>query len=118
MSKNLGCTNGQCAVSEIEEHTFGVEASVGISKSVFSADIGITSEWTNGNAYECSGEENEVICVWAKAPYAVYDVKAGLTPCAGDSAVVEAKIPKNSGQDMYCVRGACRDKDQHYWQTL
>lgn len=121
VSKNLDCGNGECAVAEIEQHTFGIEASVGIAAGLFSAGVGLTSEWTNGNSYECSGQAGEVICVWAKAEYAVYDVAAARTPCLSENGAgetVEAKFPKADGQDMYCVRGPCREQDQHYWQTL
>ncbi len=121
VSKNFECGNGECAVAEIQQHTFGVEASVGIAYSVFSAGVGLTFEWTNGDQYECSGQEGDVICVWAKAEYALYDVTPSNAVCNlkdGNGLIIEAKIPKDNGQDIYCVRGPCRDEDQNYWQTL
>ncbi|KAL8922679.1 MAG: hypothetical protein Q9208_004992 [Pyrenodesmia sp. 3 TL-2023] len=121
VSKNLECHDGECAVAEIEQHTFGVEASVGIGANVFGAGLGLVSEWTSGSSYECSGQAGETICVWAKAEYALWDVAANPQPCSppeGEGRIIEAKIPKESGEGMYCVRGPCRDEDQHYWQTL
>lgn len=87
VSKNHNCRDLECTVSEMDQHTFGVEASVGIAASVFSVGAGLTAEWTSGNSYECSGKENEEICVWTRAEYALWDVAASTTPCWGEKVL-------------------------------
>lgn len=123
VTENIHCGKAGCSVSKLNEHTFGVEASIsiegGYKEAGGSLGAGVVDEWTSGQQYQCNGDGDDTICVWVKVAYEKFEVAAhGATCDSGGPYEVKAPRKDNAGGEYYCVTGAkyCRSIESHYWE--
>lgn len=119
VTENIDCGSGDCAVSKLKQHTFGVSVGAEITSPIWGLGASVSEEWTSGETYECGGDEDDgFVCVWLKTAYTIYDV--GTSDGCYNDDTVEARFPNknNAGGNYYCVRGEryCRDLDSMYWE--
>ncbi|KAL8671469.1 MAG: hypothetical protein Q9168_004038 [Polycauliona sp. 1 TL-2023] len=79
VTDNQDCGEGQCSVSQLETHTFGITLDVSIAD-----DLGITKSWTSGETHNCEGDNDDTICVWVKVAYSIFDTKLHSEHCSND----------------------------------
>jgi len=96
-------------------------------KGWISAGFGVSETTTVSTSYECSGEDNQVVCLWAAQPYIEYEVRRkrqSTGPCEGqtdewDGDSWRLNSPLLSGDFTYCVRDYCEsDTGAEYWEDL
>ena len=129
VSDTLDCSDGECEVSQTNEHTFGIETSVelGGGASDVVANVGasigvtVTESWTNGKTKTCAAGEGESVCIWVAVPYQKVEMsvrKSHLYPCSNPKTA-EGNFPeeKSASENYYCVRGKdnCRADGDGYW---
>ena len=120
----IDCGDGECAVSQVEEHTFGIEASASINlANVAEIGGGVTEEWTTGNQYQCNGDDGDnAVCVWVRSKYRQY--KVGVPDDAekchnkGKSELAWIPVQEDDGNEFYCVRdkAACKKVGAERWE--
>ena len=129
VSDTLACSDGECEVSQTNEHSFGVETTAELGGEVsrlvggISASIGvtITNSWTNGKTKTCSAVENESVCIFVAVPYRKIELSnrgGGVRTCSNpETAEGNFPVDKGSDSNFYCVRGKdnCRHDGDGYW---
>ena len=122
VTDSLQCNEDTCSADKLEEHTFGIDASIDVSdEEIGGLSAGVVNEWTSGDEYDCQGVPGQTVCVWVKTAYTVYEVgydniAYGSGGCGPDS---EVKFPNahNNGGGYLCKNGTdCQFSGATFWE--
>ena len=125
----MACTNGGCGIGISETFTtsFGFSVTGGVDGGWAAAGFSVSKSRSVTTAWNCNGDDGDVVCMWNGMPYIEYDVRMRRTstgPCLGDidewdGDTWRLSSPLSHSEYKYCVRNFCRAKvEDYYWEDL
>ncbi|KAJ4127885.1 hypothetical protein NW768_008165 [Fusarium equiseti] len=124
ISESITCNNANaCGVVKAKSESFTVGFSVsagGPADNWISGGFEVSKSWTDANEYSCEGAAGDTVCIWYSTAHTAYTVKKLTSnPCTGTTKygpyIIFSPNKQNRGGGYYCVNGACRAKDDEYW---
>ncbi|KAH7129219.1 hypothetical protein EDB81DRAFT_661255 [Dactylonectria macrodidyma] len=123
LSETISCSNAQsCSVGSLQSKSYTIGWSADASAAGWlSGGFSVSTSWTTGNTYTCTGGPGETLCIWYNTAHTAYTVQNVMYNTCGTSYtssgpfVMYSPNENNRGGGYYCVIGTCRSQGDNYW---